>query len=134
MRGVLQDAGPWPSVAAEFGPLLPSINGESRFGGSIDVIVSERWRGLTVHLNNWLELTRGDLHLDWFEGAIVEGNTEATVRPVSEWFVEHEFVADTTTFSGLVGAIWRAKEGLDLDVGLREASIAGERRPRCGWG
>lgn len=127
VRGVLQDAGPWPSVAAEFGPLLPNVNGENGFGASLDVIASERWEGVTVHLNSWFELTRGDLHLDWFEGAIVEGNTDARVRPVSEWFVEHEFVAGVTTLSGLVGAIWRAKDGLDLDVGLREASIAGER-------
>jgi hypothetical protein len=127
VKGCLQEAGPWPSVAAEFGPLLPNVNGENGFGASFDLIVSQRWRGITVHLNNWFELTRGDLHLDWFEGAIVEGDVEATVRPVSEWFVEHEFVAGVTSFSGLVGAIWRAREGLDLDAGIREASIGGER-------
>ncbi|HEY3815798.1 MAG TPA: hypothetical protein VGL81_01445 [Polyangiaceae bacterium] len=127
VKGALQDAGPWPSVAAEFGPLLPDVNGENGLGASLDVIVSKRWKGLAVHVNNWFELSRGDLHFSWFEGAILEGDTEAPIRPVSEWFIEHEFIAGTTTFSGLVGAIWRAKEGLDLDVGLREASVAGER-------
>jgi hypothetical protein len=127
VRGSLQDAGPWPSVAAEFGPLLPNINGENGLGASVDVIVSRRWQPLTVHLNSWFELTRGDLHPDWFEGAIIEGNVDAPIRPVSEWFIEHEFVANTTTFSGLVGAIWRTRDGLDLDVGLREASVDGER-------
>jgi hypothetical protein len=125
--GSLQDAGPWPSVAVEFGPLLPNVNGEEAFGASCDVIVSKRWKGLTIHTNNWFELTRGDLHLDWFEGVIIEGNVEAPVRPVSEWYVEHEFIAGTTTFSGLVGAIWRAHDGLDLDMGLREASVGGDR-------
>jgi hypothetical protein len=111
----------------ELGPLLPNVNGESGFGASCNVIVSERWPGVTVHLNNWFQLTRGDLHADWFEGIIVEGDVERNVRPVSEWFIEHEFITGVTTFSGLVGGIWRAHDGLDLDVGLREASIGGAR-------
>jgi hypothetical protein len=125
--GVLQGKGSWPSVATELGPLLPNINGQEAFGASTDVIVSERWRGFTIHSNSWFELTRGDLHLDWFEGVILEGPFEAPVRPVSELFVEHEFVANVTTWSALVGAIWRARDGLDLDVGLREARIGDER-------
>jgi hypothetical protein len=125
--GALQGKGPWPSVAAELGPLLPNINGQESFGASTDVIVSQRWRGFTMHVNNWFELTRGDLHLDWFEGVILEGSADQAVRPVSELFVEHEFVANVTTWSALVGAIWRASDGLDLDVGLREARIADER-------
>ena len=127
LPGVLQDKGPGPSIAAELGPLLPNVHGEESFGASLDVIVSERWPGLTVHVNNWLELTRGDLHLDWFEGVILEGPDYAAVRPVAELFVEHEFVADATTWSGLAGAIWRAREDLDLDMGLREARVDGER-------
>jgi hypothetical protein len=125
--GVLQDKGPWPSVAMEFGPLLPNVNGQESFGASSDVIVSERWPGFTMHVNSWFELTRGDLHLDWFEGVILEGSADAPVRPVGELFVEHEFVADVTTYSALAGAIWRARDGLDLDMGLREARVGDER-------
>jgi hypothetical protein len=125
--GVLQGKGDGPSVAAEVGPLVPNVNGQEGFGASADVIVSERWRGFTIHANSWFELTRGDLHLDWFEGVILEGAFSAPVRPVSELFVEHEFVANVTTWSALVGAIWRAKDGLDLDVGLREARVGDER-------
>ena len=127
LPGSLQQLGRGPSVAMELGPLLPNINGERGFGGSCNVIVSERWPGVTVHLNTWFQLTRGDLHADWFEGVIVEGDPEKRVRPVSEWFVEHEFIAGVTTFSGLVGGIWRAGDGMDLDVGLREARVGGER-------
>lgn len=127
LPGSLQHVGRGPSVAMELGPLLPNIDGEKGFGVSSNLIVSERWAGVTVHLNNWFQLTRGDLRADWFEGVIIEGDPEKRVRPISEWFVEHEFIAGITTFSGLVGGIWRAREGLDLDVGLREASIGGER-------
>jgi hypothetical protein len=125
--GSLQGEGPWPSVAVEFGPLLPNVDGESGYGASVDVIVSKRWQGLTVHANSWAELTRGALHLDWFEGVILEGSADAPVRPVSELFVEHEWVAGVTTWSALIGGIWRARDGLDLDVGLREARIGDER-------
>jgi hypothetical protein len=125
--GVLQEKGSWPSVAAEMGPLLPNVNGTESFGASTDVIVSERWEGFTMHVNSWFQLTRGDLHLDWFEGVILEGPFEAPVRPVSELFVEHEFVAGVTTWSALVGGIWKAGPDVDLDVGLREARVGDER-------
>jgi len=127
LPGVLQGRGSRPSIAAEIGPLLPNVNGEESFGASCDVIVSQRWPGLTVHVNNWLQLSRGDLHLDWFEGIILEGQAHASVRPVAELFVEHEFVTNLTTWSALAGGIWRAGDDLDLDVGLRQASVAGER-------
>jgi hypothetical protein len=125
--GVLQGMGTSPSVAVELGPLLPEVHGQEAFGASTDVIVSERWPGLTMHVNSWFELTRGDLHLDWFEGVILEGTFGARVRPVGELFVERELVSGVTTWSALAGAIWRAREGLDLDVGLREARVGGDR-------
>jgi hypothetical protein len=127
LPGVLQGVGRGPSVAMEFGPLLPEVNSQKGFGASCNLLVSERLGGVTVHVNNWVQLTRESLHVDWFEGAIIEGDVDAPVRPVSEWFVEHEFVANVTTFSGLVGAIWRAGDGLDFDMGLREASVGGQR-------
>ncbi len=121
--GSLQGEGRGPSAAVEFGPLLPNVNGEDGFGASCDFIVSQRWEGLVVHANNWIQLTRGTRHLDWFEGVILEGSLENAFRPVGEVFVEHEWVADITQWSGLIGGIWRARNGLDLDVGLREARI-----------
>ncbi len=127
LPGLLQGAGPGPSIAVEFGPLLPNVDGQSGFGASGDLIVSARLAGFTAHVNNWVELTRESHHFDWFEGVILEGDVEARVRPVSEWFVEHEFVAGVTTFSGLVGGIWHVRDGLDFDVGLREASVGGVR-------
>lgn len=127
LEGSLQDKGSGPSVAAEFGPLVPNVNGEEGFGGSLDVITSQHWSALTIHLNSWLELSRGDLRPSWFEGAIIEGDTEAPARPVSEWYVEYDSGSKQTTVSGLVGGIWKAADSLDLDVGLREASVGGER-------
>ena len=124
--GSLQGAGAGPSAAVEFGPLLPNVNGESGVGASCNVIVSQRWPGLVVHANNWIQLTRGTLHLDWFEGAIFEGSLDDAFRPVGEVFVEHEWVTGVTTWSGLVGGIWRARRGLDLDVGLLEARTGGQ--------
>jgi hypothetical protein len=125
--GSLQHVGHGPSVAVELGPLLPNVNGDEGVGASSNVSVSERWPGVTIHLDSWIELTRGNLHADWFEGVIVEGDAERRIRPVSEWFVERELATGTTTFSGLVGGIWRARDGLDLDLGLREASVGGQR-------
>jgi hypothetical protein len=127
VEGSVQGRGNGPSVAAELGPLVPNIQGEQGFGASLDVIVSQHWRPLTLHVNNWVELSRGDLDPTWFEGLIIEGNQDEPVRPVSEWFVAHDFGERSTTFSGLVGAIWRARDGLDFDVGLREASLSGQR-------
>ncbi len=40
LPGVLQGVVNRPSIAAEAGPLLPNVNGESGVGASLDVIVS----------------------------------------------------------------------------------------------
>jgi hypothetical protein len=125
--GSLHEEGAGPALAIEFGPLLPNVNAENGFGASVNTVLSQRWPAVALHANSWLRLVRGTLDLEWFEGIIIEGNLDARVRPVSEWFVEHEFVAGTTTISGLIGGIWHAREGLDLDMGLREASIEGQR-------
>jgi hypothetical protein len=121
--GVLQGKGEGPSLALEIGPLTPGVQGQGAFGLSANAIVSQRWKDFTMHVDSWFQLTRGDLHADWFEGIILEGAYEAPVRPVSELFVEHEWVANVTTWSALVGAIWRARDGLDFDMGLREARV-----------
>jgi hypothetical protein len=121
--GVLQGKGTGPSMALEVGPLTPGVQGQNGFGLSANAIVTQRWGDFVMHVDSWFQLTRSDLHADWFEGVILEGEYDSAVRPVSEWFVEHEWVANVTTWSGLVGAIWRAREGLDFDMGLREARI-----------
>ena len=48
--GVLQEKD-GPSIAVEFGPLLPGVNGEPGTGASWGGIVSNRWGWLTMHFN-----------------------------------------------------------------------------------
>jgi hypothetical protein len=56
-EGALQDQS-GPSIATEFGVLLPGINDEHGTGGSIAGIVSQRWELITVHLNAAAAVTR----------------------------------------------------------------------------
>jgi hypothetical protein len=106
-EGALQDKS-GPSVAAEFGPLLPGLNDEQGWGASWVGIVSQRWSGGTVHFDLGVALTRehrGDL----FVGTIFEGPYDWTVRPVAEVDYEREFNT-TETFSVLAGAIWKVSD------------------------
>ncbi len=119
-EGSLQDA-KGPSIAVEFGPLLPGIHADEGFGASLDTIVSQRWDWGTVHGNFATTLTR-DHHADLFVGAIVEGPFKWKVRPVMEVFYEEE-IGQTTTISGLVGAIWQVNDKLSFDVGYRHALV-----------
>src|SRR6202035_5202403 len=48
--GVLQEKS-GPSIAVEFGPLLPGINADPGVGFSFAGIVSQRWDWGTAHLN-----------------------------------------------------------------------------------
>src|SRR5258705_7013849 len=82
--GSLQDK-TGPSVATEFGVLLPDSTGNSGVGARMAGIVSQRWDWGTIHLNAETALTR-DHHGDLFLGAIIEGPSTWTVRPVSENF------------------------------------------------
>jgi hypothetical protein len=112
-----------PSVATEFGVLLPGINADAGVGASVAGIVSQRWEWTTVHFNLQAALTR-DQHADTFVGTIIEGPSKWTIRPVAEIFYEDEFgVAQTV--SGLVGAIWQVNDKLSFDVGLRHAFTNG---------
>lgn len=120
--GVLQEK-TGPSVATEFGLLLPGIHQENGVGASWAAIVSQRWSGLTLHLNTAVALTH-EHRADLFVGSIFEGPSDWRVRPVAELFFEREFGTGTTV-SGLVGAIWRVQENLSFDLGLREASMNG---------
>jgi hypothetical protein len=118
--GVLQDkAG--PSVATEFGPLLPGVNGEPGTGVSWTGIASYRWDWLTVHFNGAAALTRSR-HADGFLGTIVEGPWDWPVRPVAEVFYEREWGA-ARTVSGLVGAIWQVSDKLAVDIAVRDARV-----------
>ncbi|MGB7938889.1 MAG: hypothetical protein WCF72_09745 [Pseudolabrys sp.] len=120
--GVLQDqAG--PSIATEFGALLPDTIGNSRIGASVAAIISQRWDWGTAHLNIAGALTR-DQHPDLFTGVILEGPHKWVVRPVAEFFYEEEF-GGARTFSALIGAIWQVKDNLSFDVGFRHAIVNG---------
>jgi hypothetical protein len=120
--GSLQDkAG--PSIATEFGVLLPDSTGNSGVGASVAGIVSQRWDWGTIHLNGETALTR-DHHADVFLGSIIEGPITWPVRPVAEFFYENEF-GKAETISGLIGLIWKVRDDLSFDVALRHALTNG---------
>ncbi|MEH2470977.1 hypothetical protein V1281_007834 [Nitrobacteraceae bacterium AZCC 2161] len=120
--GSLQDK-TGPSIATEFGVLLPDSSGSSGAGASLAGIVSQRWDWGTIHLNAETALTR-DRHADIFLGGIIEGPSTWSVRPVAELFYEKEF-GQSETVSALIGLIWRVRENLSFDVGLRHALTNG---------
>lgn len=125
LKGVLREGSlqekSGPSIATEFGLLLPGINDEPGTGGSIGGILSQQWPWLTVHFNMVGAVTRQQ-HGDVFLSAIVEGPHEWAVRPVAEVSYERDFGRLRTT-SGLIGAIWQVRENLAVDVGVRAARI-----------
>jgi len=120
--GSLQDKS-GPSVATEFGVLLPDSTGNSGVGARLAGIVSQRWDWGTIHLNAETALTR-EHHGDVFLSSIIEGPSTWTVRPVAEVFYENEF-GKSETISGLIGLIWRVRDNLSLDLGLRHALTNG---------
>lgn len=120
--GSLQDK-TGPSVATEFGVLLPDSTGDSGVGASWAGIVSQRWDWGTVHVNVETALTR-DHHADVFVDTIIEGPSKWKVRPVAEVFYEREFGLRETV-SGLVGLIWQASDKLAFDVAYRHAMTNG---------
>lgn len=121
-RGILQDK-PGPSVAAEYGLLLPSTDGGGA-GFSVAGIVSQRWEAATVHLNGVLARTR-EHEPAAFLGTILEGPFAWPVRPVAEVFTQR-ISNGPRTDSFLAGAIWRAREGLSFDAALRSARVGDE--------
>jgi hypothetical protein len=120
--GSLQDK-TGPSVATEFGVLLPDSTGSSGVGASLAGIVSQRWDWGTIHLNAATALTRDHL-ADVFLGGIIEGPSKWSIRPVAEFFYEKEF-GQSETISGLIGLIWQVHDNLSFDVGLRHALTNG---------
>ena len=122
-QGALQDAS-GPSVATEYGLLLPSVHGEKGTGFSVAGIISQRTEQISVHLNAALAWTR-EHEPDLFLGAILEGPYSWAVRPVAEVSGEQASGTPRVT-SALVGAIWRFRDGLSFDVGVRSAHDGNE--------
>lgn len=124
------------SIATELGALLPTVHGEPGVGAEWALVFSQRWPALTVHVNGAAAWTRAH-ELAPFGGLILEGHDAWTVRPVAEVFVEAER-GSATTVSGLVGAIWRVREGLSFDAAARRARAGGvdttELRLGLTWG
>ncbi len=117
-EGSLQGAS-GPSIATEFGVLLPTISGEPGTGLEALLIVSQSWDALTLHLNGAIARTRSKRR-GLFGGIILEGPQAWTVRPVAELYVESEGGAPNVE-SALAGAIWSVRDGLSVDVGFRYA-------------
>ncbi|MGP0061117.1 MAG: hypothetical protein ACLPID_17735 [Beijerinckiaceae bacterium] len=124
LPGVLQDQ-PGPSIATEFGLLLPSLGVRSAIGPSWDWILSQRFEWGTIHLNFTTSLAsdqRADLNLD----VILEGPANWKLRPVAEIYSD-SLIGGAQTYSGLVGAIWQIRDDLALDLAVRHA-ISGGRQ------
>lgn len=120
--GELQDA-EGPSIATEAGPLFPTGPDQHAVGAILTAIMSVVAPMATFHFNVAPSLTvRHDF--DLFVGTIIEGPHDWAVRPAAEVYVDHDFGLGTT-YSGLLGIIWRAREGLELDLGARRADVAG---------
>src|SRR5439155_2960869 len=125
LKGVLREGSlqekPGPSIATEFGVLLPGVHDERGTGVSLAGIVSQRWDWGTVHFNAATALTR-EQHADYFLDMIIEGPHDWVVRPVSEVFYERD-VGLFRTRSALIGAIWQVQDNIAVDFGLRGAHV-----------
>src|SRR5207302_67817 len=119
LKGVLREGSlqekEGPSIATEFGALLPGIGGDRGTGASLAGIISQQWAIASAHLNAAASLTRQQ-HADLFASIIVEGPHEWPVRPVVEVFGEHDF-GGTSARSALIGAIWQVKDDIAMDFG-----------------
>jgi hypothetical protein len=125
LKGVLREGAlqekPGPSIATEFGILLPGVNDQHGTGAVLNGIVSQRWDWGTAHLNAQIALTR-EQHTDYFLDTIIEGPHDWVVRPVSEIFYERD-VGLFRTRSALIGAIWQVQDNIAVDFGLRGAHV-----------
>ena len=119
--GVLQEK-PGPSIATEFGALLPEFGG-SGVGASWTGIVSQRWDWGTVHFNLAANLTP-DQHAEVFVDTIIEGPNKWKVRPVAEFYFDNVF-NEVQSYSALLGAIWQVNDKLSFDVAVRYALVDG---------
>jgi len=108
-----------PSIATEFGVLLPDSRGPGGTGASVSTIISQRWDWGTVHVNIEGLWTR-DQHAGAFTSVILEGPQKWTVRPVAEISYEETF-GQTHAVAGLVGAIWQVRDNLSFDVAVKHS-------------
>jgi hypothetical protein len=115
--GVLQGKS-GPSIATEFGVLLPGVNDEAGLGGSWAGVISYRLGPATVHFNAEAALTR-QRHGEIFLSTIVEGPYDWVVRPVAEIAYDRETGVQETS-SILVGAIWQFRDDLAFDFAVRQ--------------
>jgi hypothetical protein len=115
--GVLQGKS-GPSIATEFGVLLPGVNDEAGLGGSWAGVISYRLGPATVHFNGEAALTR-QRHGEIFLSTIVEGPYDWIVRPVVEIAYDRETGVQETS-SVLIGAIWQFRDDLAFDFAVRE--------------
>jgi hypothetical protein len=122
LPGVLQGQS-GPSIAMEFGPLLPGVNAEPGVGFSWAGIVSQRWDWGTAHFNVQTALTR-DQHGEGVLDVILEGPSTWKVRPVFETFYDKVWT-QTESRSVLIGAIWQVDNDLALDAAFRYALVNG---------
>ena len=134
--GVLQgESG--PSIALETGPLIPEYNGQKGFGASADLIVSEKYGWLTLHLNNEGQLSRQDLVFSYAANLIGEFDIGSKIRPVAELGFEIEPSSGAKGYSGLGGVIWTVSDSVALDaaarVGRLEAANTFEARLGLTW-
>jgi opacity protein-like surface antigen len=120
--GALQDKNGL-SIATEFGPLLPEVNGDRGSGFSWAAIVSQRGDWGATHLNVEANLTRDQLG-EGFLSVIVEGPAKWTVRPVFEVYYDKVWT-QSETWSGLAGAIWKVRDNLSFDAAYRYAAVNG---------
>jgi hypothetical protein len=112
-----------PSIAVEFGPLLPGINADPGVGFSATGIVSQRFDWATVHFNVETNLTR-DHRAESFLDVILEGPSKWKIRPVLEVYYDKVWT-ETDTFSALVGAIYQVRDDLSFDAAFRYAVVNG---------
>ena len=131
-RGVLQEQS-GPSIATEYGLLLPSVHGENGTGFSIAGLGSQRSEWMTLHLNAAAGVNRAH-DPELFLGAILEGPYAWRARPVAEIFTDHAS-GSPVTHSRLVGVILRARDDLSFDIGIRQGSFGEEsiRELRLGF-
>jgi hypothetical protein len=134
LKGVLREGSlqekPGPSIATEFGILLPGINDQHGTGAVLNAIASQRWDWGTMHFNVQIAATR-EQHADYFLDTIIEGPHDWVVRPVAEIFYERDIDLFRSR-SALVGAIWQVQDNIAVDFAVRGARIndhtAGEIR------
>lgn len=113
-----------PSIAIEFGTLLPGINDEAGFGAELAGIIGNQWSWGAIHFTAAATLTR-DNRGEMFLGTILEGPSFGAVRPVAEIVYEREF-GEAETIAALAGVIWEVREGLAFDFAVRQAAVDGD--------